>query len=58
MVIYNNITLPEAEEEIISPEIQFESLFPVREKPLVTSRFGHRKPNRTNPEVRFSGGPS
>ncbi|KAL3627660.1 hypothetical protein CASFOL_029023 [Castilleja foliolosa] len=50
MVIYNNITPPEAEEETISPEIQFESLFPVREKPLVTSRFGHRKPNRTNPE--------
>ncbi|GFQ06351.1 hypothetical protein PHJA_002779100 [Phtheirospermum japonicum] len=46
---YNNIT-PPAAEEMISPEIQLESLFPVREKPLVTSRFGHRKPNRTNPE--------
>lgn len=36
----------------ISPEIrQLESLFPVREKPLVTSRFGHRKPMRSNPEA-------
>ncbi|KAK6149856.1 hypothetical protein DH2020_017381 [Rehmannia glutinosa] len=45
---FNN-TLPQ---EIISPDhqLQLESLFPVREKPLVTSRFAHRKPNRTNPE--------
>ncbi|KAL6562178.1 hypothetical protein OROGR_003185 [Orobanche gracilis] len=42
-------TLP-AQKEIISPERQLEALFPVREKPLVTSRFGHRKPNRTSPE--------
>ncbi|GER53042.1 hypothetical protein STAS_30534 [Striga asiatica] len=37
-------------EETVSREIQLESLFPAREKPLVTSRFAHRKPNRTNPE--------
>ncbi|KAI3456326.1 hypothetical protein Pfo_012989 [Paulownia fortunei] len=43
---YNN-TLPQ---EIISPEFELESLLPVREKPLVSSRFGHRKPNRTSPE--------
>ncbi|KAL3643387.1 hypothetical protein CASFOL_014202 [Castilleja foliolosa] len=47
---YNNITTPAAAEEILSPEIQSETLFPVREKLLVTSRFGHKKPNRTNPE--------
>ncbi|PIN10826.1 hypothetical protein CDL12_16573 [Handroanthus impetiginosus] len=41
-------TLPQ---ERISAELQFESLLPVREKPLVSSRFGHRKPNRTIPEV-------
>ncbi|KAG8385618.1 hypothetical protein BUALT_Bualt03G0063800 [Buddleja alternifolia] len=44
---YNN-TLPQ---EIISPELQFESLLSVREKPLVLSRFGHRKPIRSTPEV-------
>lgn len=38
-------------EEIIPPEVRFESLLPIREKPLVSSRFGHRKPLRSNPEV-------
>ncbi|CAA0835989.1 Protein of unknown function (DUF761 [Striga hermonthica] len=38
-------------EEMVSREIQLESLFPAREKPLVTSRFAHRKPNRSNPEA-------
>lgn len=37
--------------ETMSPEVQLESLFPVREKPLVSSRFVHRKPNRITPEV-------
>ncbi|KAH6773743.1 hypothetical protein C2S51_012147 [Perilla frutescens var. frutescens] len=37
--------------ETISPEVQLESLFPVREKPLVSSRFVHRKPSRITPEV-------
>ncbi|KAG6392243.1 hypothetical protein SASPL_146456 [Salvia splendens] len=36
--------------ESFSPEVQFESLFPVREKPLASSRFVHRKPSRTPPE--------
>ncbi|KAL7130123.1 hypothetical protein ABFS83_13G112800 [Erythranthe nasuta] len=40
-------TLPQ---EIISPEVQLQFLLPAREKPLVSSRFGHRKPNRSNPE--------
>ncbi|KAL6546663.1 hypothetical protein OROMI_022384 [Orobanche minor] len=44
---YNTLPAPK---EIISSERQLEALFPVREKPLVTSRFGHRKPNRTSPE--------
>ncbi|KAL6567446.1 hypothetical protein OROGR_001114 [Orobanche gracilis] len=38
------------ESTIVSPVRQLEALFPVREKPLITSRFGHRKPNRNNPE--------
>ncbi|EYU27910.1 hypothetical protein ABFS82_13G113100 [Erythranthe guttata] len=42
-----NTTLPE---EIISPEVQLQFPLPAREKPLVSSRFGHRKPNRSNPE--------
>ncbi|KAL1537480.1 hypothetical protein AAHA92_29988 [Salvia divinorum] len=33
-----------------TPEVQFESLFPAREKPLASSRFVHRKPCRTPPE--------
>ncbi|KAL6573935.1 hypothetical protein OROHE_001477 [Orobanche hederae] len=44
---YNTVPAPK---EMISTERQLEALFPVREKPLVTSRFGHRKPNRTSPE--------
>ncbi|XP_041991809.1 uncharacterized protein LOC121742686 isoform X2 [Salvia splendens] len=32
------------------PEVNLESLFPAREKPLASSRFVHRKPNRTPPE--------
>ncbi|KAL8032690.1 hypothetical protein ABFX02_13G112800 [Erythranthe guttata] len=40
-------TLPE---EIISPELQLQFPLPASEKPLVSSRFGHRKPNRSNPE--------
>ncbi|XP_047939813.1 uncharacterized protein LOC125187297 [Salvia hispanica] len=34
-----------------SPEVNLESLFPAREKPLASSRFVHRKPNRTPSEV-------
>lgn len=44
-------TLPQ---EISSPELQLESLLPVREKPLVSSRFVHRKPNRASPEGNFT----
>ncbi|XP_057764631.1 uncharacterized protein LOC130985587 [Salvia miltiorrhiza] len=36
--------------ETYSPEVQLESLFPAREKPLASSRFVHRKPSRTPPE--------
>lgn len=37
-------------QEVVSPELPLEFLLPVREKPLVSSRFGHRKPMRTTPE--------
>lgn len=40
--------------ETISQEAQMESLFPAREKPLVSSRFVHRKPNRITPEGKFT----
>ncbi|KAL1560174.1 hypothetical protein AAHA92_10425 [Salvia divinorum] len=36
--------------ETFLPEVHLESLFPAREKPLASSRFVHRKPNRTPPE--------
>ncbi|XP_042026334.1 uncharacterized protein LOC121773522 [Salvia splendens] len=36
--------------ESFSPEVQLESLFLAREKPLASSRFVHRKPSRTPPE--------
>ncbi|XP_041995179.1 uncharacterized protein LOC121745374 isoform X1 [Salvia splendens] len=37
--------------DTFSPEVNLESLFPAREKPLASSRFVHRKPNTTHPEV-------
>ncbi|KAI3466643.1 hypothetical protein Pfo_023306 [Paulownia fortunei] len=40
-------TLPQ---EILSPEFQLEYLLPVRDKPLISSRFGHPKPIRTTSE--------
>lgn len=40
-------------QEMNSPEFQLEFLLPVREKPLATSRFAHRKPIRSNPEGKF-----
>lgn len=40
--------------ESFSPEAQLESLFPAREKPLASSRFVHRKPNRIAPEGKFT----
>ncbi|XP_041995180.1 uncharacterized protein LOC121745374 isoform X2 [Salvia splendens] len=36
--------------DTFSPEVNLESLFPAREKPLASSRFVHRKPNTTHPE--------
>lgn len=41
--------------ETSSSEVQLESLFPAREKPLASSRFVHRKPNKTPPEGKFTG---
>ncbi|XP_073057546.1 uncharacterized protein [Primulina eburnea] len=41
---------PPPHEMLVSPELPLEFLFPVREKPLLSSRFGHRKPIRTTPE--------
>lgn len=40
--------------ETISLEAKMESLFPAREKPLASSRFVHRKPNRITPEGKFT----
>ncbi|KAG6416547.1 hypothetical protein SASPL_123979 [Salvia splendens] len=37
--------------DTFSPEVNLESLFPAREKPLASSRFVHRKPNTTHPEA-------
>lgn len=41
---------PPTQEILVSPELPLEFLLPVREKPLLSSRFGHRKPIRTTPE--------
>ncbi|XP_075483191.1 uncharacterized protein LOC142523323 [Primulina tabacum] len=41
---------PPPHEMLVSPELPLEFLLPVREKPLLSSRFGHRKPIRTTPE--------
>ncbi|KAL3820581.1 hypothetical protein ACJIZ3_006486 [Penstemon smallii] len=52
----STLTYDTSPQEIITPELhQLESLFPVREKPLVSTRFGHRKPIRTTPEVPGGG---
>ncbi|CAL5409759.1 unnamed protein product [Camellia sinensis] len=37
-------------QRIKSPEIQTEYMFPSPEKPLVSARFGHRKPIKASPE--------
>ncbi|XP_073279934.1 uncharacterized protein [Primulina huaijiensis] len=41
---------PPPHEMLVSPELPLEFLLPVREKPLLSSRFGHRKPIRMTPE--------
>ncbi|XP_051125380.1 uncharacterized protein LOC127247540 [Andrographis paniculata] len=47
----DDVVVDSLTEEKISGNFQFESLLRAREKPLVSSRFAHRKPIRNNPEV-------
>ncbi|KZV48616.1 hypothetical protein F511_29690 [Dorcoceras hygrometricum] len=50
VLVDSMLTYDPPPQEMVSPELPLEFLLTVREKPLVSSRFGHRKPIRTIPE--------
>ncbi|XP_073041722.1 uncharacterized protein [Primulina eburnea] len=50
VLVDSMLTYDPPSQEMVSPELPLEFLLPAREKPLVSSRFGNRKPMRTTPE--------
>ncbi|XP_073301833.1 uncharacterized protein [Primulina huaijiensis] len=50
VLVDSMLTYDPPPQEMVSPELPLEFLLPAREKPLVSSRFGNRKPMRTTPE--------